>query len=109
MSRLGLTRRVAKLEQSEVFAGPQQLMARLDAAKNGSALRLTGKLYRAVRGDAAIRERIFTDVQDRFLRNLSDAELDSLIQSLRGDMTDADLDRLEAGCRRANKVPVAEW
>ena len=49
---------------------------RLQAALNGAALRTTGKLYRAVRHDGAMRERIFTDVHDRFFSKLSDAELD---------------------------------
>jgi hypothetical protein len=76
MSRSNLTRRLGKLEQSDVFAGPQQLMNRLQAALNGAALRTTGRLYCAVRHDGAMRERIFTDVHDRFFSKLSDAELD---------------------------------
>jgi hypothetical protein len=66
------------LEQSDVFTGPQFLLNRLETALNGAALRIAGKLFRAAPRDQVVQNRIIDDVGERFIRNLSDPELDVL-------------------------------
>jgi len=77
-----LAKRVERLEKAEVFADRQRLLDRLEHALNGTALRITGKLFNVVSGDPAIQKLIFDDLEKRFIRNLSDAELDLLAEEL---------------------------
>lgn len=114
MKRLRFSGRLEKLEQSEVFASPQQLMRRLHVALNGAALRLTGKLYVAASADPATRKRIFEEVRVQFMGALSDAELDHLETGLRswGASGRATTSGAAAGepCDWAtNPEPLAEW
>ena len=108
-----LSRRVEKLEQSELFASPQQLMRRLQAALNGAALRITGRLLRAAPRDSVTQQRIFDDLGERFIRNLSDRDLELLQAELqRPDGRNPQRPRKEQTQERsasANSEPLAEW
>jgi hypothetical protein len=108
MSRSNLAKRLARLEQSDIFAGPKQLMSRLDAALNGAALRITGKFFRAAPHDKAIRKRIYADLEERFIRNLSDAELDNLGAELGRSIFGADAAALEAFKKEAMELPTTD-
>lgn len=114
MNRLRLTGRLERLEQSEVFASPDQLMRRLHVALNAAAVRMTGKLYMAARNDATTQERIFDEVSVRFIQKLSDVELDHLEAGLRGGGNGEN----ETGSKAAadephgsamTSEPLAEW
>jgi hypothetical protein len=103
-----------KLEESEVFASPQQLIRRLHVALNGAALRLTGKLYQAAPHDPANWRRILDEVSIRFIAGLSDVELDHLETGLRGLGTGKNAIASKAVPEEPrgssmNPEPVAEW
>jgi hypothetical protein len=77
-----LAKRVARLEQAEIFVTPQRLLERLEQALNAAALRRAGKLFAAVWGDETIRKLILDDLANRFVRNLSDSDLARLEEEL---------------------------
>jgi hypothetical protein len=76
---MSLTKRLAKLEKAEIFSSARPGLTRLEAALNDASLRLTGKLFDAVSGDEATEKLIWNDLQERFIRELSVADLESLI------------------------------
>jgi hypothetical protein len=94
-----------KLEQSGMFAGPRQLINRAQAALNGAALRISGKLLCAAPRDPVTYGRIFDDFSARFIQHLSDADLDSLEAELRR-MGPVDDKALEAAKRKAVGQPT---
>ena len=112
MSRSNLSRRVEKLERSEIFASPKQLMRRLQDALNGAALRITGRLLRAAPRDSVTRQRIFDDLGERFIRNLSDRDLELLQAELQrpeaGSLPQKPKEQGEEGSASANQEPIAE-
>jgi len=91
-----------------MFVSPQLLVSRLATALNGAALRISGKFFSAVPRDTPIQERIFADVQVRFIRNLSDAELESLEGELGRLAYGDDTAALEAARRKALGLPATE-
>jgi hypothetical protein len=76
---MSLTKRLAKLEKAEIFSSAQPGLTRLEAALNAASLRMTGKLFDDVSGDEATTRRIWDDLEERFIRELSVADLESLI------------------------------
>ena len=95
---MNLEKRVEKLEQAEIFTGPRSLLTQLQVALNGASLRITGKLFSAP-CDQPIQELIFADLEDRFIRNLSDADLHSLAVELGRIAYGDDTAALEAAWR----------
>jgi hypothetical protein len=77
-----LAKRVAKLEHAEIFVSARPLSTRLDAALNVAALRITGKPFDSVSGDEAAMRLIWDDLQERFIRELSVTDLESLIAEI---------------------------
>ena len=76
---MNLARRVAKLERAQIFASARPSSTRLQAALDAASLRITGKRFDAVSGDEATTRLIWDDLQDRFIRELSAADLGGLI------------------------------
>jgi len=76
---MNLTKRLAKLERTEIFASARPPLTRLEAALNEASLRITGKLFNAVSENEAQTRRIWDDLEERFIRELSVADLESLI------------------------------
>jgi hypothetical protein len=76
---MNLAKRVAKLEHTKIFVSALPLSIRLDAALNAAALRITGKLFDTVSGDEGTMRLILDDLQERFIRELSVTDLESLI------------------------------
>ena len=76
---MNLAKRVTKLEHAEIFGSALPLSTRLQAALNAAALRITGKPFDAFSGDEAATRLIWDDLEKRFIRELSVADLESLI------------------------------
>lgn len=76
---MNLAKRVTKLEHAEIFGSALPLSTRIEAALNAAALRITGKPLDAVSGDELAMRLIYDDLQERFIRELSVADLESLI------------------------------
>jgi hypothetical protein len=76
---MNLAKRVAKLEQAEMFASSRPVLTRLEAALDAASLRITGKPFDAVSGDEGTKRLIWDDLEERFIRDLSAADLESLI------------------------------
>jgi hypothetical protein len=76
-------KRLETIEGAGVFASPRLLLARLAAALECSTLRITGKRCKVATAEEAVRERILADLQECFVRKLSDAELGILIEEYR--------------------------
>jgi hypothetical protein len=85
------------MEGNELLTGPPTIMDRLFAACDQSALRLTGKVFRAIGDDSASMQRVYDDLDHSFVRKLSDVDLAAMI---------AELTRLTAGARAS--APDAE-
>jgi hypothetical protein len=79
---MNIAKRVAKLEHAEIFVSARPLSTRLEAALNAAALRITGKPLDAVSGDEVATRLICDDLQERFVRELSLTDLESLIAEL---------------------------
>lgn len=97
-----------------MFAGPQQLLERLQAALDGAALRVCGKLCRGAPRDEATLERISKEIGERFLPSLTDEELDSLEAAVRALVPGDDTLIRARGSRDEldsfeKSEPVAEW
>ena len=74
-----LAKRLEKLEQTEIFVSPLPLSSRLETALNAAALKITGKPLEAFSGDERTTRLICDDLQERFVRELSVTDLESLI------------------------------
>src|ERR1700676_1948346 len=74
-----LAKRVAKLEQAEIFASSRPVLTRLEAALDAASLRITGKPFDAVSGDEGTKRLIWDDLEVGFIRNLTADDLERLI------------------------------
>lgn len=86
---MNLAKRVAKLEQAEIFTISRPPLTRLEGALNEASLRLTGKLFDAVSGDEATEKLIWDDLQERFIREFSAADLEGLIAEVERSHSEA--------------------
>jgi len=76
---MNLAKRVAKLEHAEIFASARPVWTRLEGALNDASLRITGKPFNDVSADEATTGIVWADLEERFIRNLGAADLDTLI------------------------------
>ena len=77
-----LAHRVQKLERLDGLARPSSSMDQLQRALNEAAVRLTGKAANQIAHDDPALEVVLNDLQESFVRKLSDADLESLTTDL---------------------------
>jgi hypothetical protein len=97
-----IAHRVLKLERLETLARPSSSMDRLQWALNEAAVRLTGKAANQIAHDDPALDLVLNDLQESFVRKLSDADLASHITELEriafGDNT------TRPSCRGRNEI-----
>jgi hypothetical protein len=77
-----LQRRVEKLERTELLKCHLSPLERLQRALDEAAVRLTGRDLSFVQGDEPTTELVANDLQDSFMKDLSDVDLANLISAL---------------------------
>ena len=73
-----LANRVQKLERTEVLKRHLLPLDQFQRALNDAAVRVTGKSLDSIQEDERAMERVMGDLQESFVRKLSDADLESL-------------------------------
>ena len=91
-----LVHRVQKLERMEALVRADSPMGRYQQTVNEAAVRLTGKTINQIEHDVAARERVLDDVQESFVRKLSDGDLATLITELERIASEDDITALES-------------
>jgi hypothetical protein len=69
---------VQKLERTEVLKRHLLPLDQFQRALNDAAVRVTGKSLESIQEDERAMERVMGDLQESFVRKLSDADLESL-------------------------------
>ena len=77
-----LANRVQKLERTEVLKRHLLPLDQFQRALNDAAVRVTGKSLDSIQEDERAMERVMGDLQESFVRKLSDADLESLTTDL---------------------------
>jgi hypothetical protein len=77
-----IAQRVKKLERLEVLARPSSSMDQLQRALNEAAVRLTGKAANQIAHDDPALDLVLNDLEESFVRKLSDADLASHLTEL---------------------------
>ena len=77
-----LANRVQKLERTEVLKRHLLPLDQFQRALNDAAVRVTGKSLESIQEDERAMERVMGDLQESFVRKLSDADLESLTTDL---------------------------
>jgi hypothetical protein len=73
---------VQKLERTEVLKRHLLPLDQFQRALNDAAVRVTGKSLDSIQEDERAMERVMGDLQESFVRKLSDADLESLTTDL---------------------------
>jgi hypothetical protein len=73
---------VQKLERTEVLKRHLLPLDQFQRALNDAAVRVTGKRLDSIQEDERAMERVMGDLQESFVRKLSDADLESLTTDL---------------------------
>jgi hypothetical protein len=73
---------VQKLERTEVLKRHLLPLDQFQRALNDAAVRVTGKSLESIQEDERAMERVMGDLQESFVRKLSDADLESLTTDL---------------------------
>ena len=110
-STKGYIRLHRKLLDNPLFTEKPITWLKIETALNAAALREVGGLYSSAL-DPAARNRIMDDLGDRFLRTLTEAELDMLEAELRrlGDGNLAiGLDAVGTETDASNSEPREDW
>lgn len=77
-----LANRVQKLERTEVLKCHLLPLDQSQKALNDAAVRVTGRSLDSIQKDERAMERVMSDLQESFVRKLSDADLESLTTDL---------------------------
>ena len=77
-----LANRVQKLERTEVLKRHLLPLDQFQRALNDAAVRVTGRSLDSIQEDERAMERVMGDLQESFVRKLSDADLESLTTDL---------------------------